>query len=218
MKDAYYFPHDCNARNDQKIIGVRSVFGMRGYGIYFGIIEIMREAKVWQIPSKYNLLAFDLREEEKDIKSVVEDFGLFDLKNGMIISKSLERRMSHLTQVREKRQLAGKEGGLAKARVLLQQKPSKSVAVKESKVKESKVYTPGPTEPVKKPYGEFVLLTDVQYDKLMDRLGQEEAVKVIKRLNNYIGSKGKKYKSHYHTILNWIDMETKKHEPILVND
>jgi len=22
-------------------------------------------------------------------------------------------------------------------------------------------------------------------------------------LDNYIGSKGKKYKSHYHTILNW---------------
>jgi hypothetical protein len=25
----------------------------------------------------------------------------------------------------------------------------------------------------------------------------------IERLNNYIGSSGKKYKSHYHTILNW---------------
>ena len=25
----------------------------------------------------------------------------------------------------------------------------------------------------------------------------------IERLNNYIGSTGKRYKSHYHTILNW---------------
>lgn len=26
---------------------------------------------------------------------------------------------------------------------------------------------------------------------------------MIERLNNYIGSTGKKYRSHYHTILNW---------------
>jgi len=35
---------------------------------------------------------------------------------------------------------------------------------------------------------------------------------MITKLNNYIGSKGKKYKSHYHTILNWSrrDIEQKK--------
>ncbi len=31
-KDAYYFPHDCNARNDPKILALRSVFGAEGYG------------------------------------------------------------------------------------------------------------------------------------------------------------------------------------------
>ena len=42
-KDAYYFPHDSNARNDQRLMKVRMKYGMKGYGIYFGIIEILRE-------------------------------------------------------------------------------------------------------------------------------------------------------------------------------
>ena len=43
MKDAYYFSHDSNARNDQRLIKIRMKYGMEGYGIYFGIIEILRE-------------------------------------------------------------------------------------------------------------------------------------------------------------------------------
>ena len=42
-KDAYYFPHDCNARNDPKILALRSVFGAEGYGVYWMLIEILRE-------------------------------------------------------------------------------------------------------------------------------------------------------------------------------
>lgn len=138
MKDAYYFPHDCNARYDQKLVAVRAVHGMKGYGIYFGLIEMLREANGYQIPSKINLLAFDLQEDEKDIKDILENYDLFKTNGTVFWSETLNQRMGHLTEVREKRALAGKAGGLAKARVLLQQKPSKSVAVKESKVKESK--------------------------------------------------------------------------------
>jgi len=55
----------------------------------------------------------------------------------------------------------------------------------------------------KKKYLEFVLLTDDEYKKLCDRFGKSVADDYIERLNNYLGSKGKRYKSHYHTILNW---------------
>lgn len=34
-KDAYFFSHDCNARNDPKILALRSVYGAEGYGVYF---------------------------------------------------------------------------------------------------------------------------------------------------------------------------------------
>jgi Asp-tRNA(Asn)/Glu-tRNA(Gln) amidotransferase C subunit len=53
-------------------------------------------------------------------------------------------------------------------------------------------------------YGEFVRLTDEEHQKLTERLGQALTTDYIERLNNYIGSKGTKYKSHYHTILSWV--------------
>lgn len=59
---------------------------------------------------------------------------------------------------------------------------------------------------------EFVYLTPDEHQKLIERLGDNDTRAYIERLNNYIGSKGKKYKSHYHTILNWRqkDAETSK--------
>jgi hypothetical protein len=54
-------------------------------------------------------------------------------------------------------------------------------------------------------YGEFenVLLSDEEKEKLIERFGKTETVDVIERLSCYIESSGKKYKSHYSTILTW---------------
>ena len=35
-----YFPHDSNARNDIKLIKLRSKYGYEGYGVYFALIEL----------------------------------------------------------------------------------------------------------------------------------------------------------------------------------
>lgn len=42
-KDAYYFPHDANAQNDEKLLYIISKFGMTGYGLYWCWIEAMHE-------------------------------------------------------------------------------------------------------------------------------------------------------------------------------
>jgi hypothetical protein len=53
-------------------------------------------------------------------------------------------------------------------------------------------------------YLEFVFLTKEEFEKLKTYFGSDVAVNLrIASLNDYIGSKGVKYKSHYHTILNW---------------
>ena len=65
--------------------------------------------------------------------------------------------------------------------------------VKESKGKESKGK-----------YKDFVFLTKEEYKKLIEKIGKASAEDYIDRLNDYIGSKGKQYKSHYHTILVWV--------------
>ncbi len=41
--DAYWFDHDYNARNDDKVLELRSEFGAEGYGVYWMIIETMAE-------------------------------------------------------------------------------------------------------------------------------------------------------------------------------
>lgn len=56
----------------------------------------------------------------------------------------------------------------------------------------------------KQAHGEFqnVMLTNEEFDKLKDRFG-EDSESYIGRLSNYIESTGKRYKSHYATILSW---------------
>lgn len=58
-------------------------------------------------------------------------------------------------------------------------------------------------------YKEFVYLTNQEYEKLISAHGEAVTKEYIHKLNNYIGSTGKRYKSHYHTMLNWLSKEPK---------
>ena len=111
-KEAYYFPHDCNARNDDKIIAVRMKYGMEGYGIYFAIIEKLRESADYKCVKDYNIIAFDLRVDASKIKHIIEDFGLFVFTecDKYLYSESLNKRMQHFDEIRKKRSDAGKTG------------------------------------------------------------------------------------------------------------
>jgi hypothetical protein len=77
MKDAYYFSHDGNARNDEKLLAVRMKYGWEGYGLFWAIIEKLRESSNYILSKDYNLISFDLRTDASTIKSIIEDFGLF---------------------------------------------------------------------------------------------------------------------------------------------
>jgi len=54
---------------------------------------------------------------------------------------------------------------------------------------------------------DFVYLTNKEFEDLTQRFGGAGTKDRIANLNHYIGSKGDKYKSHYHTILNWARKE-----------
>ena len=53
-------------------------------------------------------------------------------------------------------------------------------------------------------YAEFVSMTLEEYQKLISGYGENNTKKFIDRLNAYKGSNGKKYKSDYLAILNWV--------------
>ena len=42
-KDAYYFTHDSNAKYDPKCALLIDQLGMEGYGIYWMLIEVLRD-------------------------------------------------------------------------------------------------------------------------------------------------------------------------------
>lgn len=44
-KDTFYFSHDYNARNDEKILELRASYGAEGYGIFWMIVETMAETE-----------------------------------------------------------------------------------------------------------------------------------------------------------------------------
>ena len=77
-----YFNHDCDARNDEKLIALRIRYGAEGYGVYFMLIEMLQAAPGCVLEKDYKALAFDLRVSARRIKSIVEDFGLFDTTDG----------------------------------------------------------------------------------------------------------------------------------------
>lgn len=110
-KDAFWFSHDSNARNDEKIIALRMRHQMEGYGIYFAIIERLRESDSYMCIKDYNVIAFDLRVAAEKIKSIVEDFNLFDFTedNKYFYSERLIRSMAPFENLTSQRRLAGKK-------------------------------------------------------------------------------------------------------------
>ena len=78
------------------------------------------------------------------------------------------------------------------------------------KTRNKKPETRNKKEIIKEKFGEFenVLLSVDELQKLKSKLGAETE-SYIERLSSYIASSGKKYKSHYATILSWTQKDTK---------
>ncbi len=112
-KEAYYFSHDSNARNDQKIIKLRMKYGWEGYGLYWAVIETLRETTDYRIEADYEALAYSLRTDKDTIKSVIEDYCLFVFyDDGYFGSASLTRRMAQKDEKILKQKIAGIKGNL----------------------------------------------------------------------------------------------------------
>ena len=108
-KDAYYFTHDSNSRNDVKILKLRRIHGNEGYGLFWMLIEILREQNNFRCSlSSLKELAFDFRTSEEILLSIIKNFELFTIDNNdFFYSESLCERMKPLEQKREKmRELA----------------------------------------------------------------------------------------------------------------
>lgn len=151
MKDAYYFSHDSNARNDTKILSMRCDYGLAGYGMYWIIVETLRDEADYKLmldKSTYRALAMQMHstitDVEKFIKDCINEYGLFRSDDQYFWADTLLRRMEKLENIREKRKRAAEKRWKQREDANAMQMHNKSNAdemqrdAKESKVKESK--------------------------------------------------------------------------------
>lgn len=150
MKEAFYFPHFCNARHDRKIKRLRKELGLEGYGIFFMLLEVLREQTDLRYPiDDIDLLADELGASEQKVRVVICNYQLFKIETTdneeMFFSPKLISYLQPYFKMREQRRIAGQKS--AQARKLSSQNSTdvqrsfngRSTVDEQSKVKESKV-------------------------------------------------------------------------------
>jgi hypothetical protein len=196
-----YFSHDYDAREDDKVIGLMSEMGWAGYGLYWGIIELMYKNN-GKLRADYNRIAFALSSHPDHVKDLIENYELFKIKKGFVTNSSIEKRL----KVREqKKQVASANAHerWKKHNANAMQTECKRNAKKNSKGKDNKVKN-------KEEYRSFAHLsiTDTEYQKLTDLGYTEQQVNsIFDSIENYADNK--KYKSLYLTARKWLEKEPK---------
>lgn len=226
MGDTFYFSHDYTARLDVKIKSLIRKHGYLGYGIYWAIVEdlYINDNK---LPANHDDIAYDLHSDSETVKSIISDFSLFTIDNGVLSSASVQKR---LDKRNEKSIKAAQSARLKWDNANAMRTQSERNAIKKSKVKESKVNkedidiepdadasaknekfikfqewqkdnTPSLLE-MKEPF------TEEQFLKLKQKLHYSKIIDVCQRMHNH-NPLLNKYKSAYLTFENWLKNETK---------
>jgi hypothetical protein len=110
MKNAFYFDHDYNARNDQKILELRSEYGWEGYGVYFSIVECLCEGGGIIKRGALGGLSLGLNLPKEQLFKMIDfmvHVGLLKEENGIIFSERVNSHLSFRSLLSE----AGKKGG-----------------------------------------------------------------------------------------------------------
>lgn len=116
-KDAYYFSHDSSASRDIKMLKLKHKHGWEGIGLFWGIIETLRESSEYKFQSdksSIELLSTILGIDYAKLNSVIEtcyEVELFTKDNKFFYSNSLNQRMQEMNIRRENGYKNGVLGG-----------------------------------------------------------------------------------------------------------
>ena len=197
-KDTFYFSHDYNVRNDEKIKRLIRKHGMQGYGVFWAIIEdLYNNANA--LRTDYDGIAYDLRSDSEIVASVINDFDLFFFSNDFFGSASVQER---LDQRNNKSESARKSASYRWDNANALQTQSEGNAKKERKGKEikgNKIY-----------YRDNVSLSEKENTNLITEFGEKEVSEMYDYLSAYKIEKSYKTKSDYLTIKRWVVDAVKK--------
>lgn len=212
-KTVDYFPHQTT--HGKTIFILESKFGNDGYAFWFKLLETLGskdgmfldcdDLVEWEyfiarakVDSETAIEVLETLASVGAISSDMWSVKIVFCQNFVDgISDAFKRRKEHLPS------FDGVIAYINSAKVeKLQALTGKGKESKEKKTKEEKKG---------RQYGELknVSLSDSEHAKLIDKFGEIKTASMIDNLGFYISSKGKKYKSHYATILSWSRNEKK---------
>jgi len=206
-KDTFYFSHDYNARNDEKIKLLIRKHGMNGYGIFWSIVEdLYNNANALRLD--FEGIAFDLRTDKDIVKSIINDFDLFVIEGGNFGSLSIQKRLEERNEKSKKAQTSALKRWANKrvdANALQTQYECNAINKgKERKEKEIKE-----TEEIKESFELFWNLYDKKVGskiKLLAKwikLSDDDRAKIFQHVPKYVLSQpDKKYRKNVETYLN----------------
>jgi len=99
-KDAYYFSHDSSSQDDPKCMLLIDQLGMEGYGIFWALIEKLRNETDYKLPLAITgSYAKRWGTSKEKVDTVIKNYGLFVLTEHHFFSERLLRSMNKKTEI-----------------------------------------------------------------------------------------------------------------------
>lgn len=111
-----YIPHPSNCRQVGGVLSLRIEEGAAGYGVYWMILEMLRDAPNYRLQNNVKAIAFAINEGDIDlVRRVTSDTLLFDVDDdGLLYSPWLLQQMGAYDERKRKLQEAGRKGAAAR--------------------------------------------------------------------------------------------------------
>jgi hypothetical protein len=133
-KDAYYFSHDSSASRDIKMLKLKHQFGWEGVGLFWGVIETLRESTDYKFnhdQSSVELLSTILGIDYPKLNAVISkcvELGLLCKDRTSFYSNSLNERMQEMNNRRE----IGYKNGIKGGRPKVQNNPNETQTITQT--------------------------------------------------------------------------------------
>lgn len=80
------------SRKDPRIIDLLIAHGAAGYGIYVMLVEYLGERKSFRFVDDVSRIAYELHADAETVRSILQDFNLFEVDTDGNISREGERK------------------------------------------------------------------------------------------------------------------------------
>ena len=221
-KDAYFFSHDSNSKDDPKCVLLIEQLGLEGYGIFWILVETLRDQPNYKYPlSLLPAIARRYNTSAQKVESVVKSYNLFKCTDDeFFFSSSLINRMETWEASRLKKSIAGKKGNQIRwdnyreiaeqsqcdNNAIAEQSQSIAMKLKETKLKETKINEELlPKEIENNKYDDIAEIrklylgtkdkanADKKLPSILKKYSKEEIIRGIGRYNKYVKEERKTF-------------------------